>query len=181
MSLLPQISLPMRIPWTLLLLLSLFAACNPSKKLDPPGSNYPDHVGDIKPDPMLDDTTFHACRESNIPQYYSIKGSFEGEKPAIERYFEQNFRKDKAFAKAEGYITIRFVVNCKGQTGRFRVQEMSPDYKPVKFPPALPAQLLQLTQKMDGWIPGKSENILYDYYQYLTFTISKGEITRIMP
>jgi len=171
----------MRIPWTILLLLSLFAACKPSKKLNPPGSNYPNNVGDIQPDPILDDTTFHACRESNIPQYYSIKSGFEGEKPAIKRYFEQNFRKDKAFAKVEGYITIRFVVNCKGQTGRFRVQEMSPDYKPVKFPPALPAQLLELTKKMSGWLPGKSENIPYDYYQYLTFTIKKGEITQIMP
>lgn len=173
----------MRIPWTIIIALAfaLFSACKSPKKLEPPGSNYPNNVGDIKPDPTLDDSTFRACRESNIPQYYSIDSGFEGEKPAIKRYFEQNFKKNKAWAKENGYITVRFVVNCNGQTGRFRVLEMSPVYQPKKFPPALSNQLLQLTKQMPGWLPGKSENIPYDYYQYLTFTITKGEITQITP
>ncbi len=171
----------MRIPWTILILLALFSACKPSKKVVSPGSNYPNNVGDIRPDPMLDDSTFRPCRESNIPQYYSVQSGFEGEKPAIERYFRQNFKKDQAFAQENGYLTIRFVVNCNGQTGRFRILEMSPEYQPKKFPEALSGRILQLTKQMAGWLPGKSENIPYDYYQYLTFTIVQGEITHIMP
>ena len=172
----------MRIPWTILLLLALFAACKTPKKTTViAGSNYPNNVGDIKPDPMLDDSTFRACRESNIPQYYSIQSGFEGEKPAIMRYFKQHFKQDKAFAEESGYITIRFVVNCNGRTGRFRVQEMSPEYQPKKFPEALTKHLLQLTKQMTGWLPGKSEEIPYDYYQYLTFTIVRGEIAQITP
>lgn len=172
----------MRIPFLLALTLALFSACGPSKKYSaPPGSNYLDNVGDITPDPRLDDSTFRACRESNIPQYYSVKSGFEGEKPAIERYFKEHFKTDKAWAKENGYLTIRFVVNCNGQTGRFRLLEIDPDYRPKKFPAALSDHLLQLTKQMKGWIPGKSENIPYDYYQYLTFTIAKGEITRIIP
>ena len=171
----------MRIPWLLLFFLALFSACKPSKTVGVPGSNYPNNIGDIKPDPKLDDSTFRACRESNIPQYYSIESGFEGEKPAIKRYFEQNFKKNRAWAKENGYITVRFVVNCNGQTGRFRVLEMSPEYQSKKFPPALSDQLLQLTKQMIGWLPGKSENIPYDYYQYLSFTITKGEITQITP
>lgn len=171
----------MRLIWSILLFLSFFVACKPSKKTIVPDSSYPNNVGDIKPDSLLDDSAFRACRESNIPQYYSVESGFEGEKPAIERYFKQNFRSDKAWAKENGYLTIRFIVNCNGQTGRFRLLEMSPDYQPKKFPESLSAHLLQLTKKMSGWLPGRSENIPYDYYQYLTFTITKGEITRITP
>lgn len=171
----------MRIPWLLLSFLALFAACKPGKNATPPNTNYPNQVGDIKPDPMLDDTSFHACRESNIPQYYSVDGRFEGEKPAIERYFKQNFRKQKAWEKENGYLTIRFVVNCKGETGRFRIQEMGLDYHPKKFPEALSQHLLGLCKQMIGWQSGRSETRVYDYYQYLTFTIAKGEILRITP
>ncbi len=171
----------MQIPCLLLLFLALFSACTPSKNVSVPGSNYPNNIGDIKPDSSLDDSTFRACRESNIPQYYSINSGFEGEKPAIKRYFDQNFKKNRSWAKENGYITVRFVVNCNGQTGRFRMLEMSPEYQPKKFSPTLSDQLLQLTKQMSGWLPGRSENIPYDYYQYLTFTITKGEITQIMP
>lgn len=169
----------LRIPFYLCLL--LFAACSTTRKKMVPNAPYPNQVGDIAADSLLDDPTFRACRESNIPQYYNIKSGYEGEKPAIERYFKQSFRKDKAFEHENGYITIRFVVNCNGQTGRFRVQEMGRDYRPKKFPAPLTAQLLQLTKAMDGWLPGMSNSIPYDYYQYLTFTIVNGDIERITP
>jgi hypothetical protein len=173
----------MRIPCTIIIALALaiFSACNPPKKIEASNFDYPKQVGDIKPDPMLDDTTFHACREANIPQYYSVNGSFEGEKPAIERYFQQHFRKQKAWEKENGYLSIRFVVNCKGETGRFRIQEMGMDYQAKKFPETLSQHLLTLCKQMDGWQPGRSETFVYDYYQYLTFTIAKGEILRITP
>lgn len=171
----------MRTHLTIFFFLALLSACHHSKKVSEAGSNYPNNVGDIQPDPMLDDTSFQACRESNIPQYYSVNGRFEGEKPAIERYFRENYRKQKAWSKENGYITIRFVVNCKGETGRFRIQEMSADYQSGQFPKALSNHLLELCKKMDGWHPGKSETRTYDYYQYLCFTMSKGEILRITP
>ncbi|MFN0034073.1 MAG: hypothetical protein ACKVUS_03335 [Saprospiraceae bacterium] len=172
----------MRILSTLALALAFFSACSQSKNHPAPGSNYPNNVGDITPDPLLDDSTFRACRESNIPQYYSLDvAGFDGEKPAIERYFKQNFKTEKGWAKENGYVTIRFVVNCNGLTGRFRVMEMGQDYLAKKFPPTLSDHLLQLCKQMKGWLPGKSESIPYDYYQYLTFTIANGEIARITP
>ena len=171
----------MRIHLTIFLLLALLSACHPPKKVSDTGSNYPKNVGDIQPDSVLDGASFRVCRENNIPQYYSIQSGYEGEKPAIERYFKENFRKNKAWNKENGYLTVRFVVNCNGQTGRFRLLEMDADYHPKKFPESLSTHLLELCKKMDGWLPGKSENIPYDYYQYLTFTLEKGEIIRITP
>lgn len=142
---------------------------------------YPDHVGDIAPDPAVDDPSFRTCRTHGIPQYYSIESGFEGEKPALLRHFAQNYQKNAAWSEENGYITVRFVVNCNGQTGRFRVLEMDMDYRPKTFPKAMSAHLLQLCQTLTGWKGGQSEGIPYDYYQYLTFTIQSGEIVRIMP
>lgn len=147
----------------------------------PAQSTYPDHVGDIKPDNTLDDPSFRVCRSNDIPQYYSVNSGFEGEKPALLRYFSQNYHVEEASKSLNAYITVRFVVNCNGQTGRFRILGMGMDYQPILVPDPISTQLLQLCKALKGWKGGQSEGIPYDYYQYLTFTIQSGEIIRIMP
>lgn len=139
------------------------------------------NVGDILPDSTLDDPGFRLCRENNIPQYYMITSGYDGEKPAIERYFRENFKMQEAWEHENGYLTVRFVVNCNGRTGRFRVQEMGADYLPKTFPESLHKHLLELCKNMPGWLPGKAGEIPYDYYQYLSFTLVNGQIARITP
>ncbi len=160
-------------------------ACHSSRKVPTAlGSPYLAHVGNIQPDSTLDDLSFTICFENYHTQYYSFDpghAGFTGEKPAIEAYFRQHFQFDPSLAKENGYITIRFIVNCKGQTGRFRIKEIGLDYKPKKFKGGIAAHLLELTKKMQGWKPGNYKDKDYDYYQYLTFTIEKGKILRITP
>ncbi len=170
----------MRLYIYLLSLALLMSACHAAQSISKP-SAYPAHVGDIAPDPALDDPSFVVCRENHTPQYYSVKSGYQGEKPALEAYFREKFIKNKAHASESGYITIRFVVNCRGQTGRFRVQEIGLDYLPKKFPSALTSRLLELTKQLDGWLPGQYNSLQVDYYQYLTFTIANGDISQIMP
>ena len=78
-------------------------------------------------------------------------------------------------------MTIRFIVNCQGQTGRFRVQGMSYKYNEKTFNKNLTSQLLSLTKQLDGWIIGENGGKKFDYYQYLTFKIEKGKLIEIMP
>jgi len=172
----------MRILWTVLIALALFSGCGPSKNASKPSADYPKNVGDIAPDPALDDPNFSVCRENYIQQYYSSSTSgFRGEKPALEAFFREKFTPNLKHRGENGYITIRFVVNCRGQTGRFRVQEMGGDYLPKKFPPALTGRLLDLTQQLDGWLPAQRNGFTFDYYQYLTFVIASGDIAQILP
>lgn len=165
----------------LAVLLTCLAQCATRPK--PPVSSlpYPNQVGDIQADASLDDPNFTVCQEANIPQYYSLTSGYTGEKPAVDRYFRQYFRKQKAWSNENGYLTVRFVVNCRGKTGRFRVQEMSPEYQPKKFSRPLQEHLLQLTRQVDGWLPGRYESQDLDYYQYLCFTLKNGNILRITP
>lgn len=172
----------MRLIWSMLLVLALFSGCGPSKNISQASSPYPKNVGDIAPDTALDDPNFGVCREQYITQYYSSTTSgFRGEKPALEAFFRGKFTKNAKHRGENGYITIRFVVNCRGQTGRFRVQEMGADYRPKKFPSALTAHLLAITKQLDGWLPAQRNGFSLDYYQYLTFVITDGGIAQILP
>jgi hypothetical protein len=142
---------------------------------------YPDHVGDIAYDAKADDASFRVCSQEFIAQYYSFGGEvYIGEKPAIVSFFRQHY-KGEGLSKENGYVTIRFIVNCEGKSGRFRVREMDFDYQPKQFNKQLISQLVVLTKRLDGWQPAQNEGKFYDYYYYLTFKIVEGQIQTILP
>jgi hypothetical protein len=138
------------------------------------------NVGSIKPDPLLDDPAFTVCDEKWIFEYYNFqKGfQFEGEKIALINYFNTNY---KAQANDNGYFTVRFVVNCKGETGRFRTEAMDFSYQPIEMKEATTHQLLKLCKELKGWGIGIYQEKERDYYQYLTFKIENGHLTDILP
>jgi hypothetical protein len=139
-------------------------------------------VGDAEYNPSLDDAGFKVCNVEQVQQYYAFgKGmQFKGEKIKIIEYFEGKFKGDQ-FKGENGYITIRFIVNCEGNTGRFRVQEMDFDFQPKHFSKGLSEQLLILTQNLNGWVVGTWDGQPFDYYQHLIFKIEDGKIIEILP
>ena len=75
-------------------------------------------------------------------------------------------------SKQSGLLRIRFVVNCKGETDRFRLMGMDENFQPMDFETEISHQILDLTKKMEGWLPIEMEemdNMTLDYYQYLIF------------
>jgi hypothetical protein len=157
------------------------SSCAQSQKKE---SNYPLQVGDIYFDARIDDPNFKVCDESQVFQYYNFgKGlNYKGEKIKINEHFKTHFKSDNTITDS-GYLTIRFIVNCKGETGRFRLLGMDTEYKEKVFNESLSSQLLQLTKQLDGWIVGEfeGERIPFDYYQYLTFKLENGKLIEIMP
>ena len=145
-------------------------------------ADYPATIGDIQYDPALDDPGFKVCNVEQVLQYYQFgKGmQFQGEKIKIVKYFKAKFKGGEIKGES-GYITIRFVVNCEGNTGRFRMQEMDVDYQPKQFATNISSGILELAKNLQGWTIGTYEGIPYDYYQYLTFKIEDGTIKEILP
>lgn len=143
---------------------------------------YPLQVGDISFDSKIDDPDFKVCDDNNVLQYYNLgKGlQYKGEKSAINKYFKRGL-KSTGLKEDTGYITIRFIVNCKGEVGRFRVQKMDNDFNEKEFSADFEKQLLKLTKQMSGWMVGEYEGKIYDYYQYLTFKSESGNLVEIMP
>lgn len=139
-------------------------------------------VGDIYFDEKFDDPNFKVCDESSIFQYYNFGNGlpYKGEKAGINQHFTHGFK--AKFIKGEsGFLTIRFIVNCEGKTGRFRIEGMDYDYKEKQISKNIVDKLLQLTKELDGWKIGDNGTNKLDYYQYLTFKLENGKLIEIMP
>ncbi len=144
---------------------------------------YPRMIGDSEFDPAQDSPDFVLCHtERSVIQYYAIgEKTYIGEKRAIIESFEKNY--DPAIVKKEsGLIRIRFIVNCNGNTGRFRINGMDPSYNERVFDPEITNQLLAITKSLKDWkIYPEGDKRKRDYYMYLTFKIVDGQIKEILP
>lgn len=148
-------------------------------------SKYPDIVGDITFDKKLDEADFKKCGGGKDQpfsfQYYNISQEFDykGEKIAIEeRLKKENISSEK---KINGYITVRFLVNCEGKTGLFRLKHLNSDLKDILLDEEMENKLLKFTKSLNGWVPKKIEGLKVDYYQYLTYKIEDGKVSEVLP
>jgi hypothetical protein len=149
---------------------------------DNKSSNYLRWVGDSTFDPTIDSDEFKLCHsERRVKQYFhSGRGmQITGEKSGLLTYFSDKF--EPVSGDQNGLVRIRFIVNWKGETGRFRLLTSDMDYKEIKMDTTLTMQLLNLTKQLDGWKSFSDRGKEQDYYQYLVFKIENGNIIDIMP
>lgn len=165
---------------SLIVLSIALLSCNSTEK--DKAQTYSRWVGDIAHDPEMDDEHFQPCHGDDlIFQYFNMRQGlqFEGEKIAIERYFAKNYQPVET--DQSGWVRVRFIVNCEGETGRFRVLESDENYKERPFDKRISDQLLKLSKNLNGWKIQSKDNQPIDYYQYLLFKIKKGKIENVMP
>ena len=167
-----------------ILFLSFSAFCQEQKITN---SLYPSSIGNIEFNPDLDKKDFQLCNPKYDIQYYYWKkdANYEKDKGVIEKEFKEKY-KPKNVKKESGLIRIRFIINCKGETDRFRILSMDENYQVKSFDKSISDQLLQISKNLRGWIPKNftsktNEVFSYDYYQYLIFKIKDGQITEILP
>lgn len=165
------------------LILNLFLLLFMDNKLSAQNleNKYPNNVGDIEFDSKLDNPDFKICHPELSYQYYNFNKGFQykGEKYEILELWKKH--RINSILEESGYITIRFIVNCEGKTGRFRIQQMSQDYKELKFNENFVAHILEFVKRLDGWLIGNYRGENVDYYQYLTFKVNNGIVTEILP
>lgn len=73
------------------------------------------------------------------------------------------------------------MINCEGQTGRFRMEQLNKDYQPYQFKDDISQQLLRLVKAMKDWQPSRHKEIVFDTIFYLTFKIVNGKPVDILP
>jgi hypothetical protein len=145
-------------------------------------SAYPNYVGDIEFNKETDKQDFELCFEKHIFQYFNIGDGlgYEGEKLAIEREFAAKYKSEK-IENQTGLIRINFVVNCKGETDRFRLISMNENYDEKLFLKSITDQLMNITKSLKGWKAKKMKEKEIDYFQYLIFKIENGQLKEILP
>lgn len=145
-------------------------------------SIYPNKIGDIEFYKETDKENFELCFEKHIAQYFNNSNGleYEGEKLAIEKEFARKYKSEN-IKNESGLIRIRFVVNCKGETDRFRLIAMDEKYNEKVFRKSIIDQLLAITKNLKGWKVKKYKETAIDYYQYLIFKIENGQLKEILP
>ncbi|MFZ1750778.1 MAG: hypothetical protein WAU01_11330, partial [Saprospiraceae bacterium] len=128
---------------------------------------------------------FTLCNDLLYPnnpanRYYAVGTRYNGGIFNITKTYRQKY-KMPAIIKESGLIRIRFIVNCRGETGRFEMIEMDENYSKKSFNPIISSQILQICKELNDWIPGKNDTNNVDSYKFLTFKIQDSEIVEIFP
>ena len=169
----------MKFSYFIFVILTLLASCSIERKTS---QDYLRWVGDIEHDASVDRADFELCHgDKHVRQYFNMQQGLqiEGEKEKIEQYFLAHYK--PVDLDQSGWIRIRFIVNCQGETGRFRMLESDDEYQERPFDRRISEQIMALTKSLEGWKVLKMDGDPVDYYQYLIFKIRGGEIEKIMP
>ncbi len=137
------------------------------------------HINSINADKSGD---FHICYEEKIftPYWRRSPARFSQGKKALKSFVLDHYDHN-GYTHQSGYITIRFIVNCKGEPGMYIVQETGTDYRKKKFDGELGKTLLNITMGLKEWAPLTIFGDAYDSYVYLTYKIENGKIVEILP
>ena len=168
-----------------LTILFFFFSCNSEKAISK--KSYPQAIGDINYNESLDGD-FLRCGtipgdtpNSFMNSYYGTGGlRYKGEMVAIKEHILAHYQSPK-IKNQTGFITVRFLVNCKGTSGMFRVMSNDFDLVEFKFSEQITKQILQAVKTLKDWQPLAYHGKTYDYYQYLTIKIIDSEIKEITP
>jgi len=143
--------------------------------------NVKEKIGWIPFDKRLDNSNFKVCDELNIEEYYQVNPSYGEGMPSIRKYISAHQKSLEALCEKDGYIIVRFVINCQGQTDRYRSKFMSLNYTDENAVNAqLQKKIIQLMRDMGNWTPGKYDGKTYDCYQHLKFLFKNSKLVDVL-
>lgn len=146
----------------------------------PQNLNSKEKVGAIAFDASIDRADFTVCDEFNIEEYYQVNPKYGEGMRTIQNYFSPHLTELNGFIEQDGYVTIRFVINCQGETDRYRSVFVNPSFQNSEGNNTLQTKLTELVRLMGKWTPGNYEGKNYDAYQHIKFRIKNKKIVDIL-
>lgn len=167
--------------YSFLLLILMISLKTFSQNTVPQHLNAKEKIGWIPFDISLDNSNFKVCDELNIEEYYQVNPSYGEGMPSIRKYISAHQKTLESLCEKDGYVIVRFVINCQGQTDRFRTKFMSLYYTDENTINAeLQKKIIQLTRDMGNWTPGQYEGKTYDCYQHLKFLFKNSQLVDVL-
>lgn len=166
----------------LAILFSILGSCQTVKKANEK-QKYLRWVGDIVQNDQIDELDFNVCNgDEQILQYFNLGEGpvYYGEKSKLLNTFKSEY-KPVSGSNENGLIRIRFIVNCEGKAGRFRVLQSDYNFQEKEFDKEIISQLLSITKGIDSWVVLQRDDVPVDYYMYLIFKVADGQLTDILP
>lgn len=152
-----------------------------SQNTVPTASSSFSDVGAISYNSSVDSRAFCLCNSENIAQYYQAPPVYPAGPEAMKIRLRSLIGDLHSFGPTSGIITVRFLINCHGVPGRFRISQVDEQYIPYAFPPALVARIQGAVRQLLHWKPGTARGKAYDSYYFLSFRLKQGAITQIFP
>lgn len=150
-------------------------------KFIPKGTKFTERVAYIDPETSLLSEGFETCSDY-IFDYYNggpDRTAYSKGKNGLRDFILNNYE-NRNYTDS-GYLNIRFVVNCKGEAGRYVIHENNLNLEPMAFSKDLKNQLFELTTQLNEWKPLVLRDEAQDSYMYLSYRIENGNITQIIP
>ena len=129
-------------------------------------------------DAELDDPSFTLCDDHAVLNHYRHRPQYQEDGSDIGDLILAEFADCPMQEGLSGFITVRFIVNCEGQAGRFRTYELNTAYQPYHFE-RLTSQLVRFIQSKKSWKPGKVEGRPFDSFYHLNCRVIDGLITDV--
>jgi len=148
-------------------------------KFIPKENEFTKRVAYIDPEKALLSEDFETCSDYIFDYYNPERATYSKEKNGLRKFILTHY-KNKNYNDS-GYLNIRFVINCNGETGRYIIHENDLDLEPKPFNKDLVNQLFDLTVQLKEWNPNVIRGKKRDSYMYISYRIENGEITQIIP
>lgn len=121
--------------------------------------------------------SFDRCMEGQPGEYYHDNLTYNKGNEFLIRKIAENAPK----ASGDGYITVHFTLNCKGEMGNPGLEQMDREFQSTSFNPALVQHILAQVMNLKDWPEIKPGYFYKDIHSFLMFRINNGSITDLCP
>jgi hypothetical protein len=120
---------------------------------------------------------FNRCMEGQPGEYYHKNLTFSKGNEFLIRKIGENAPQ----ASGDGFITVHFTINCKGEMGHLGLEQMNSEYQSTSFETALVQHIITEVMELKDWPEIKSGSLYKDIHSFLMFRIKNGKITDLCP
>jgi hypothetical protein len=150
-----------------------------NNKITPSKDVFTERVAYIDPDNSLLSEGFETCQDRIFDYYNPTRATYSTGKYGLKEEVFNAY--DHTKYTDSGYLSVRFVINCKGQTGRYVWHESNLDLEPTALSKNLVDDLVTITTNLKLWNPNVIRDEKVDSYMYILYRIENGKITQIIP
>lgn len=168
---------PMRVQVIFILVVMTIFGCESTNSSDL--IDYPNQFGEIPFDAEMDDSSFELC-DATALVHSRTSLSYVGGRVRIEEISKKVFDKEGRVYTYDGYVLVRFLVNCKGEIGRLRFESLDGGFMQQVAPEGLVALVRKSVEALNEWTIKTPSNKGKDHSKYLNFKIKNGQIDAII-
>lgn len=152
-----------------------------SQNTIPQTLNVKDKIGSIQYDSSRDSINFHLCDEYNISEYYQVSSTYVDGLYGIRKDIQKHIEViEDSFLIGNGILVIRFILNCRGELGRFRVKKFDSRMKLQIVSENFRRKIFNIFKNMNRWLPGEYDKKKYDVYVQFKLRFKGNKCVDIM-